>query len=242
MPTCQCDMKTHTSVADVWAQASWTHTSLTQWQVRQRHSPTHRGRTARVRDVKSPKSHPPTHPPPLLSALLSSAASETLASSAAGASSTTPRLGPPLDGARRPGRVHIPSPISPSRSRISPSRSHVVATLDRCLASRSDASRTRRPSIYHWCAAEHRWQARRRGADGRRVERHRGPARHRRPTRRRSTDGRRGGSSPTRRWLLPEDLHHANSTTIVLLPPCSIDVEFCCARGTFMYGSCVNWI
>jgi hypothetical protein len=36
--------------------------------------------------------------------------------------------------ARRPGRVRNPSPISPSRSRISPSRSRGVATLDRCLA------------------------------------------------------------------------------------------------------------
>jgi hypothetical protein len=34
---------------------------------------------------------------------------------------------------------------------------------------------------------QHRRQARRRGADGRRVVRHRGTARHRRPTRWRST-------------------------------------------------------
>jgi hypothetical protein len=63
---------------------------------------------------------------------------------------------------------------------------------------------------------------------------------------RRSTDGRSGGSPPTRRWrrdrrtpttddfkLLPQDLHHTNNTTsdnkFVLLPPCSIDAEFCSA-------------
>jgi hypothetical protein len=63
---------------------------------------------------------------------------------------------------------------------------------------------------------------------------------------RRSIDDRRGGSPPTRKWrrgrrtpttddlkLLPQDFHHANSTTsdnkFVLLPPCSIDVEFCSA-------------
>jgi hypothetical protein len=152
---------------------------LTQWQVRERHSPTHRGRTAQVQDVKSRKSHPPTHSPPLLSAsplLPASGTSETLATLAAGASSMTPRPGPPLDGARRPGRVRNPCPICPSRSRISPSRSRGVATLDQCLASRTDASRTRRPSIYHWRAVQHRRQAQRWGADGQRVVRHRGPA------------------------------------------------------------------
>jgi hypothetical protein len=199
--------------------------------------------------------NPPNPTQPLIlplpsRSLLSSAASETVAASAAGASSTTPRPGPPHNSARRPGRVRNPSSISSSRSRISPSHSRSVATLDRCLASRTDASRTRRPSIYHWRAAQHWRQEWQRGADGQRLVWHRGPARHRWPTRRRSTDGRRSGTPPTRRWLLPQDLHHANNTTtdnkFVLLPHApsmwNSVVHLGFRHGTFMYGSCVNWI
>jgi hypothetical protein len=251
-PTCQCDVKTHRSVVDVWAQASWdphvidpVASSWTSFaHLPRAHSA---GAGCEIPQI------PPTHsfsPSPL------GLSNWNPSCRRAGASSTTPRRGPPLDGARHPVRVRNPSPISPSRSHISPSHSRGVTTLDRCRVSRTDASRSHRPSIYHWLAAQHWRQARRRGPmaggwcsiDGQRgTDGRRGGAA---PTTsgRRSTDGYRDRSPPTRRWrrdwrtpttgdlkLLAQDLHHANNTTsdnkFVLLPPCSIDVEFCCALG-----------